>query len=293
MRYENYGADAFIWACTGDEEMGLGFTGDGNIRISVDSIKIGEGVTLGGNISIELRGGLEIGDYSHIGDDVHIRGNNVKIGKHFYHSKGLRVGGGGHNGPNANLTIGDRCTMHNNFINICEPVTIGDDVGLSEEVSIITHGYWQSVLEGYPAKFEGVTIRDGVIVGYRSTILMGVTIGENCVIGANSNVTNRLIPRGIYGGNPAKFIKCIWSPTRKEQRKKAAEIITKYMDVAEYHNFHPDIYLDFPYAEVDDFTVNLLTFEYEGEETEITDHFRDYIRKWGIRIYTERPFKSN
>jgi hypothetical protein len=41
---------------------------------------------------------------------------------------------------------------------------------------------------------------------------------------------------------------------------------------------------------VDDFTVNLLTFAYKGIESETTDHFRDYMRKWGIRIYTERPF---
>ena len=64
------------------------------------------------------------------------------------------------------------------------------------------------------------------------------------------------------------------------------------MDVAEYHGLNPDVHLDFPLVHVDDFSIDLLTFDYQGTETETTDDFRDYIRKWGIRIYTERPFKS-
>ena len=30
---------------------------------------------------------------------------------------------------------------YNNFINVCEPILIGDDVGLSTEVAILTHKY--------------------------------------------------------------------------------------------------------------------------------------------------------
>lgn len=259
--------------------------------IMAKSIKIGEGVTFKYNVNIEVRGDFEIGDYSHLGDDVHIRGNNVKIGKHFYHSKGLRVGGGGNGGPNANLTIGNRCTMHNNFINICEPVTICDDVGLSEEVSIITHGYWQSVLEGYPRKFAGVKIGNGVIVGYRSTILPGVEIGENCVIGANSNVTHSHAENGIFAGNPSKFINNIYPCAEGTQRKKATEIIGGFQwEAAEHHGLRPAMEFDFPVVYIDDFYVNLLTFDCGGAETDTTDHFRNYLRKWGIRIYTKRPF---
>ena len=40
----------------------------------------------------------------------------------------------------------------------------------------------------------------------------------------------------------------------------------------------------------EDFTVNLETFAYEGLEDEDTDDLRDYLRKWGIRVYTPRGF---
>ena len=169
-----------------------------NIDIKAGQINIGRNVTFGKNIKVRCKGVFEIGDFSRLGDDTEIYGNNVKVGKHLFHSKGLRVGGGGRQHPNANLTVGDRCTIHNNFINACEPVTIGDDVGLSPEVSLSTHGYWMSALEGFPAKFEGITISSGAIVGYRSVILMGATIPRKAVVAAHSVVTGNLkYPRSV------------------------------------------------------------------------------------------------
>ena len=105
-----------------------------NINIEAAEINIGESVTFGNNINVRLKGNFSIGDYSHLGSNCEILGNNVSIGKHLFNSSGLRIGGGGRQHPNANFSIGDRCTIHNNFINICEPVVIGNDVGLSPEV---------------------------------------------------------------------------------------------------------------------------------------------------------------
>jgi len=264
-----------------------------NIRISARSIDIGHEVSFGNNISVSVKGDFSIGDYSRLGNNVNIRGNNVKFGKHLFHSQGLQIGGGGRQHPDANFEIGDRCTIHNNFINVCEPIKIGDDVGLSQDVAIITHGYWLSTLEGYPAEFAGVSIGDGVIVGYRTIILMGVEIGENCVVGANSTVTRSIMEKGIYGGTPAKFLKEITSLSESDQIQKTEEIIENYLKIAAYHNLNPDIELNFPEVHIDDFNVNFLTMEYTGQETIVTDDFRDYVRKWGIRIYTKRPFVSN
>lgn len=264
-----------------------------NIRISARSIDIGEKVSFGNNISVSIKGDFSIGDYSRLGNNVTIRGNHVKFGKHLFHSQGLQIGGGGRQHPDANFEIGDRCTIHNNFINVCEPIQIGDDVGLSQDVAIITHGYWLSALEGFPAVFAGVTIGDGVIVGYRTTILMGVEIGKNCVVGANSTVTRSIMETGIYGGTPAKFLKEITPLSNAEQIQKTEEIIKNYKSIAAYHNLNPDIEINFPVVRIDDFRVNFLTMEYEGEESIVTDDFRDYVRKWGIRIYTTRPFISN
>lgn len=264
-----------------------------NIKIIANQIGIGKNVQFGNNIDISVKGNFEIGDFSRLGNDTHIRGNNVKFGMHLFNSSGLRIGGGGRQHPNANFEIGDRCTIHNNFINACEPVIIGNDVGLSPDTSILTHGYWLSVLEGFPASFSGVKIGNGVIVGYRSLLMMGISIAEYAVIGANSVVTKSITQKGIYAGNPARFIKEISPLSYEEKIKKVHEIIEiNYMPIAEYHGLNPKIKFDYPFIELNNFRFNVETFEYWGTEDEETDDLRDYIRKLGIRIYTERPFKS-
>jgi acetyltransferase-like isoleucine patch superfamily enzyme len=263
-----------------------------HLEIEAKEIDLGKDVHFGDNISISLNGTFSMGDHSQLGDDIQVRGNNVKIGKYLFHTSGLRVGGGGCQNPTANLSIGDRCTLHNNSINIAEPVKIGNDVGLSHDVTLLTHGYWLSVLDGYPAKFAGIKIGNGVIVGYRSVIMMGVEIVDNVVIGAQSVVTNNLRIKGVYVGNPAKFIRGILPPTREERVTMLREIIDRYLPVARFHGIEPEISIEYPLIYFKEFCFNVETFEYLGEEDGETDDFRDYIRRWGIRIYTERPFRS-
>lgn len=265
-----------------------------NIEIRAGEIRIGEGVSWGRNIQVAVKGAFEVGDFSRIGNDTEILGNEVKIGAHLFHSAGLRVGGGGRQNPAANLTIGDRCTIHNNFINVCEPVVIGDDVGLSPETSILTHGYWLSVLEGFPASFAGVWIGRGTIVGYRSLLMMGISIADECVVGAQSVVSRSLSERGIYAGSPAKFIKSIVPLSSEERLRKAGEIVAAYRPIAAYHGIELEgrLKLEYPLLRFKQFTVNLETFAHDGDEDEETDDLRDFLRKWGIRVYTKRGFAS-
>ena len=264
-----------------------------NIKIEAKLIEIGENVQFGKNIDIVIRGEFKIGYNSRLGDNTHIRGNNIIIGNNLFNSSGLRIGGGGRQYPNANFKIGNRCTIHNNFINVCEPVEIGDDVGLSPDTSILTHGYWLSVLEGNPATFKGVTIGNKVIIGYRSIIMMGVHITHNVVIGAQSTVTKSIQQSGIYAGVPARFIKEIKPLKDIEQKVNILnEIIKRYVPIANYHNIEPNIKCEFPNIYINNFGFNVETFEFWGHEDDETDDFRDYIRKYGIRIYTDRPFKS-
>jgi len=265
-----------------------------NVKIVAKEINIGHSVVFGQDVSISVKGEFRIGDHSRLGNDTQILGNNIIFGEHLFNSSGLRVGGGGRQNPTANLHIGDRCTIHNNFINVCEPVVIGNDVGLSPDVNLTTHGYWLSVLEGFPAKFEGINIGNGVIVGSRSSILMGVEIADRVVVGAGSVVTKSLTSqKSIYAGNPARFIRAI-APLSADARIEMMDaIIEKYSHIAQYHGINPEIKVDYPSIEINEFKINVETFEYDGTEDEETDDFRDYIRKWGIRIYTNRGFKSN
>lgn len=250
-----------------------------SVNIEAFEIRIGKGVRFGKNIEVKVRGVFSIGDFSRLGDDCVIRGNNVLFGDHFYNSSGLSVGGGGNKGDNANLIVGDRCTFHNNFINVCERIDIGNDVGLSQDVSIITHGFWGSVLDGNPRKFSSVMIGRGVIVGYRTTILPGSYIGGGAVVGACSVVAGELNPYSVYAGNPARLLRRIEKPEFK-QRLKILEQIGKDLNAS----------VDYPYIMRDGMTVDCEKFMWSGMENEDTDRFRDELRKYGIRIYTERPF---
>ena len=263
-----------------------------NINIKAKNIRIGNNVSFGKDIKIDVKGVFQIGDYSRLGNSCEILGNNVVIGSHLFNSSGLRIGGGGRDNPTADFTIGDRCTIHNNFLNVCEPIVIGDDVGLSPETSILTHGYWMSVLEGYPASFSGVRIGSGTIVGYRSVIMMGVVIAENCVVGAQSVVSKSLSEPGIYAGSPARFIKSIIPLSTEEKIIKAKEILTAYRPIAKSRGIEltGKLRLDYPVIRFNGLDINIETFEYAGVEDSETDDLRDFLRKWGIRIYSDRGF---
>ena len=63
--------------------------------------------------------------------------------------------------------------------------------------------------------------------------------------------------------------------------------------VAKYQNINPSVKLSYPFIIVNNFRVNVETFEYEGSEDGQTDNFRDFFRRWGIRIYTKRPFATH
>ena len=264
-----------------------------NSKIEANNIKIGRDFKIGSNVDIKVRGQFKIGDFGRFGNNVNINAENVEIGDHFFHyTDGLNIGGGGSQFHYANLIVGDRCVLHNNYINLAREVGLGNDVGLSPDVDIITHGFWNSILEGYPVKYEGVNIGDGVIVGQRSMILAGCIIAKNIIVGAGSMVTTHLIEeKSIYAGNPAKFIRTIVEPSYNEKIDLMTDILMKYnllLDKVGYNRLE----LDYPLITIDDAIINVETKLLLGTETETTDKLRDYLRRYGIRIYTDRPFIS-
>ena len=62
-------------------------------------------------------------------------------------------------------------------------------------------------MDGHTAKCAPITIEDHVLIGARSIILKGVTIGRGSVIGAGSVVVKSIPPGCIAAGNPCKVIK--------------------------------------------------------------------------------------
>lgn len=82
---------------------------------------------------------------------------------------------------------------------------IQDDVTLGDGTNIILHDATLTVVTGdVPARFGKVTIGRGTCLGHQVTVMPGVTIGEQSLIGACSLVTKDIPPRSFAYGAPAK-----------------------------------------------------------------------------------------
>jgi acetyltransferase-like isoleucine patch superfamily enzyme len=270
-----------------------------NIYIEAKELVLGDNLKLGKDIQIKVRGKFEIGNNSIIGDRFTANAEDIIIGEYFYNgptdSRGMVIGGGGSNFPYAKLKIGDRMVCHTGHINLANPISIGNDVGLSHDVDLITHGFWYSVLEGYPRTFKEINIGNNVIIGWKTTIMSGVTITDNVVVGSQSTVTKDLLQqKGIYVGSPAKLIKTIEEPTLQNKIFILDQIVLDFKKIIDYYetpNFF--IKVDYPYVTINDLKINVKNFTYEGNHDLITDAFRDFIRRYGIKIYAPQGFKFN
>ena len=144
-----------------------------------------------------LYAGSEIGNNFQTGQGVSIRedntiGNNVSIGTNSV----LEFGN----------VIGDFSRIHSSCF--MEMVTIGRYVFVGPNV-VFTDDPHPMGCPKYRECKGGAVIEDYVKIGANSTILPGVRIGRNSLIGAGSVVTKDVPPDSVVAGNPAKFIKKI------------------------------------------------------------------------------------
>jgi acetyltransferase-like isoleucine patch superfamily enzyme len=153
------------------------------VRIAPD-VKLGQDVKIYGFVNLY---GCEIGDECKIGTFVEIQKNSkigarVKISSHTF---------------------------------ICEGVTIEDEVFIGHGVMFINDKYPRSVSSHGLLQTEAdwvcipTLVKKGASIGSNATILCGVTIGENAIVGAGSVVTHDVAPDTIVGGNPARVLRMI------------------------------------------------------------------------------------
>ena len=111
---------------------------------------------------------------------------NIKVGKNFY--------------ANFNLVILDGA-----------PVTFGDNVFIAPNCGFYTAGHPVDAVERNKGLeyARPITVGNDVWIGAHVCVLPGVTIGDNCVIGAGSMVTKDIPSGSVAVGNPCKVIKKI------------------------------------------------------------------------------------
>jgi acetyltransferase-like isoleucine patch superfamily enzyme len=111
-----------------------------------------------------------------------------------------------------NATIGKNCKISSHTF-ICEGVFIEDNVFVGHNVTFINDKHPRSVNEEGTMQSEfnweviETFVKKGASIGSSSTILCGVTIGENAIVGAGAVVTKNVPPNTIVAGVPAKVIK--------------------------------------------------------------------------------------
>lgn len=114
-------------------------------------------------------------------------------------------------------------------------IQIGDNVHITAGTTILQHGYDRCVLQRKYGDVLGscgkVKIGNNVFIGVNTTILKGVEIGDNVIIGACSLVNKSLASDGVYAGVPAKYIMSIDEYRDKREKKQvheAKELIKEY-----------------------------------------------------------------
>lgn len=105
------------------------------------------------------------------------------------------------------LTIGQGAANVGLTIMCAKEVTIGNGVRIGRNVSIRDWNGPHVIINSTYKNHAPVHIEDHVWLCSGCTIMPGVTVGEGCVVAANSTVTKDVPPHSLVGGTPAKVIK--------------------------------------------------------------------------------------
>lgn len=154
-------------------------TQPGSTSLIAPDVKLGRNVRIYGFTNLY---GCEIGDDTKIGTFVEIQ-------------KGAK--------------IGSRCKISSHTF-ICEGVTLEDEVFIGHGVMFTNDLFPRATASDGRLQTEAdwkcipTLVKRGAAIGSNATLLCGITIGENALIGAGSVVTKDVPPGAIVAGNPAR-----------------------------------------------------------------------------------------
>lgn len=149
--------------------------------------------------------------------------NDVKLGKNvvIHHPDqvnlyGCTIGDGTSIGSfveiKAGAVIGKNCKLQA-MVYIPEGITIGDGVFIGPNVTFTNDRYPKATNSDGTRKdacdwqMHKTVVKDGASIGAGATILPGITIGKNALVGAGAVVTKDVPDGATVVGNPARIIK--------------------------------------------------------------------------------------
>ncbi len=148
---------------------------------------------------------------------------DVKLGKDvkicdFVNLYGCEIGNKSKIGPFVEIQkgskVGNNCKISSHTF-ICEGVTIENNVFIGHNVTFINDVYPRAITEDGRLQADDdwvcvpTVVKQGASVGSSATLLCGITIGENAVVGAGSVVTKDVPANTIVAGNPARILRKI------------------------------------------------------------------------------------
>ena len=153
-----------------------------------------------------------------IADDVQL-GQNVKIFQ-FVNLYGCTIGDNTKVGAfveiQKGVRIGRNCKISSHSF-ICEGVTIEDNVFVGHGVTFINDAYPRATTNNGSLQTETdwvcrtTLVKRGASIGTGATLMCGITIGENAIVGAGSVVTKDVPANMIVAGNPVRILREIYS----------------------------------------------------------------------------------
>jgi acetyltransferase-like isoleucine patch superfamily enzyme len=113
------------------------------------------------------------------------------------------------------LTIGDNVGVTSVALICHNRISIGNNVKIGINTVIYDtdfHSLDARMRNSYPERLDGVKskpviVHDGAFIGGHSTILKGVTIGKNSIVGAGSVVFEDIPDEQVWAGNPARYVR--------------------------------------------------------------------------------------